>query len=286
MMGAVPVHRIVPANAYRVPHPFGAFAVRSEESGHAFDARAPYDRIHVMRTEFLDPDSLARMAAQGYARTRTEAFSEIDYATTTPEDLAAVAPGVADLVGGIASALQFTRVLGDGIAAYRSSVAARIDYLATRGAGFHNDVRRHWSRCLFWILALEVSELDFVMPHAGVQLALATGDLVVFDQTMAHGLSRPGDGGQAVEASFLAGEHCRQVFLTGELQLTDAQWAALGAPWLPVEEHERRGALDLAVAEFDERSGAVKRPRSLRECMKRSTCHVDDGPTSGSEAEA
>ena len=285
-MRPIPAHRIVAASAYRVPHPFAAFAVRSEESGHAFDARAPYDRIHVIRTGFLDPDSLARMAAQGYARTRTEAFSEIDSATTTAEDLAAVAPGVADLVGGIASALQSTGVLGDGLAAYRSSVAERIDYLATRGAGFHNDVRGRWSRCLFWILALDVSDLDFVMPHAGVQLAVATGDLVVFDQTMAHGLSRPGDGGQALEASFLAGEHCRQVFLTGELQLTDAQWAALGSPWVPVEEHERRGALDLAVAEFDERSGAVKRPRALRDCMKRSTCHVDEGPASGPEGDA
>lgn len=286
MVLSIPAHRIVAANAYRVPHPFRAFAVRSEESGHAFDARAPYDRIHVVRTGFLDPDSLASMAAQGYARTRIEAFSDIDYAVTTPADLAAAAPGVPDVVGGIASALQLTGILGEGLAAYRSSVANRIDYLATRGAGFHNDVRRHWPRCLFWILALDLSELDFVMPHAGVQLALATGDLVVFDQTMAHGLSRPGDGGQAVEASFLAGEHCRQVFLTGELLLTDAQWAALGAPWLPVEEHERRGALDLAVAEFDERSGAIKRPRALRECMKRSTCHVDEGAAAGPEGEA
>lgn len=286
MTPSVPAHRIVAANAYRVPQPFAAFAVRSEEPRHAFDARAPYDRVHVMRTEFLDPDSLARMAAQGRARTRTEAFSDIDYATTTPEELAALAPGVTDLVGGIASALQLTGVLGADLAAYRNSVAERIDYLATRGAGFHNDVRRHWPRCLFWILALDVAEVDFVMPHAGVQLALASGDLVVFDQTMAHGLSRPGDGGQAVEASFLAGEHCRQVFLTGELLLSDAQWAALGAPWLPVEEHERRGALDLAVAEFDERSGAVKRPRALRDCMKRSTCHVDEGPAPGPEGEA
>lgn len=285
-MRPAPAHRIVAADAYRVPHPFTAFAVRSEESVHAFDARAPYGRVHVIRTAFLDADALARMAAEGYARTRTGAFSEIDHARTTAEELAALAPGVADLVGSIACALQLTGVLGEGLAAYRSSLAGRIDYLATRGAGFHNDVGRHWSRCLFWILALDVAQLDFVMPHAGVQLALAAGDLLVFDQTMAHGLSRRGDGGQAIEASFLAGEHCRQVFLTGELQLTDAQWAALGAPWLPVEEHERRGALDLAVAEFDERSGAVKRPRALRDCMKRSTCHVDDGVASAGEGEA
>lgn len=274
-MSLLPAHRIVAADAYRVPHPFAAFAVRSEEARHAYDARAPYDRVHVVRTGCLDPDALASLAAQGYARTRIEAFSDIDYATTSPGDLAATAPGVADLVGAIACALQSTGVMGDDLAAYRSSVAARIDYLACRGAGFHNDVRNHWSRCLFWILALDVGDVEFVMPHAGVQLALAPGDLVVFDQTMAHGLSRPGDRAQVVEASFPPGDPGRQLFLTGELLLTDAQWAALGAPWLPVEEHERRAALDLAVAEFDERTGTVKRPAALRDCMKRSTCHVE-----------
>jgi hypothetical protein len=118
--------------------------------------------------------------------------------------------------------------------------------------------------------------VEFVMPHAGVQVPLVPGDLLLFDQTMAHGLCRLGDRGEVLEASFLHGDDCRQMFLTGEMPLTDAQWAALGSPWLPVEEHERRGALDLAVAEFDDRSGKIKRPGELRDCMKRSTCHVDD----------
>lgn len=205
-----------------------------------------------------------------------ESFSDIDYATTTLDELAAAAPGVADLVGDIAGALQLTGVLGDDPASYRHSVATRIDYLASCGAGFHNDVSRHWSACLFWILALDAANVEFVMPHAGVRLPLAPGDLVVFDQTMAHGLCRPGDHGQAVAASFEGGDHRHQIFLTGELRLTDAQWAALGVPWLPVEEHERLGALDLMVAEFDERSGAIKRLRALRDGMQRSTCHVDE----------
>jgi hypothetical protein len=275
-MPSVSAHRIIAANAYRVPQPFRAFAVRSDEPMHAFDARAPYDRVHAVRSGFLGPGALASLAAEGYARVRAESFSEVEYAATTLEALSAAASGVADLVGSIAGALQWTGVLGDDPASYRSSVATRIDYLASRGAGFHNDVRGHWSRCLFWILALDVANVDFVMPHAGVQLALAPGDLVVFDQTMAHGLCRPGDRLAAVEASFLSGDDCRQMFLTGEIPLTDAQWAALGAPWLPVEEHERRGALDLMVAEFDDRSGTVKRPGQLRDCMKRSTCYVDD----------
>jgi hypothetical protein len=269
-------HRSFAADLHRVPRPFGAFAVRSDEPHHAMDARAPYGRVQVVTTRFLDAAALASLTTTGYAQVDIEAFSDIDHANTTLDDLAATAPGVADLAGQIAVALQRTGVLGDDPAAYRASVATRIDYLACCGAGFHNDVGRHWSRCLFWLLALDVDDVDFVMPHAGVQLALAPGDLLVFDPAMAHGLCRPGDQGQAVAASFETGAHRHQLFLTGELLLSDAQWAALGAPWLPVEAHEHRGALDLMVAEFDDRSGAIQRLHALRDGMKRSTCHVDD----------
>lgn len=283
-------HRSIAADVQGVPRPFRALAVRSEEPRHAFEARAPYGRVHLLRTAFLDAGALASLAAEGRARVKVEVFSDIDYATTTLDELAAAAPGVVDLVGSIAGALQLTNVLGPDAASYRRSVARRIDYLASCGAGFHNDVSRHWSRCLFWLLALDVADVEFVMPHAGLRLPLAPGDLLVFDQTMAHGLCRPHDQGQAVATSFEAAACRLQIFLTGELLLTDAQWAALGAPWLPVEVHEQRGALDLTVAEFDERSGAIKRPHALRDGMKRSTCHVDGpqqgGPTGTLPAEA
>ena len=275
-MPSTSVHRAVAADVHHVPKPFRAFAVRSDEPQHAFAARAPYGRVHIVHTNFLDAGSLASLSAEGCARVNIEAVTDVDYAATTLEDLAAAAPRVQDLVGDIAAALQLTRVLGDNPACYRRSVATRIDYLASRGAGFHNDVSRHWSRCLFWVLALAAGDVEFVLPHAGVRLALVPGALLVFDQTMAHGLCRPGDGGQSVAASFEAGEHRHQIFLTGELLLTDAQWAVLGAPWRPVEEHESRGALDLMVAQFDERSGAFQGLRALRDGMKRSTCHVDE----------
>ena len=268
-------HRSIAADVHQVPKPFAVFAVRSDEPLHAMDARAPYGRVQVVHTGFLDPGSCASLAATGYAQVDLQAFSDIDYASTTLDDLAAAATGVVDLVGRIAAALQLTDVLGDEPAAYRSSVATRIDYLACCGAGFHNDVARHWSRCLFWILAIDVADVEFVMPHAGVRLPLAPGDLVVFDPAMAHGLCRPGDQGQAVAASFDSGEHRHQLFLTGELLLSDVQWATLGAPWLPVDSPERRAALDLVVAEFDERSGTIQRLHALRDGMKRSTCHVD-----------
>jgi hypothetical protein len=268
-------HRVIAADRHAVPAPFRAFAVRSDEARHAGDARAPYGRVHLLRLAALDAAALAGLAAAGDACVGTASFSEVHHATPALDDLAAAAPGVADLVGQIAGALQRTGLLGSDGAAYRHSVATRIDYLAARGAGFHNDVAGRWSRSLFWLLALDLAEVDFVMPHAGVRLALAPGDLLVFDQTLAHGLCRPGDAGQAVDSAFGAAARDRQIFLTGELLLSDAQWAAAGAPWLPVEDHAQRGALDLMVAEFDDRSGAIKRPRALRGCMARSICHVD-----------
>ena len=192
------VHRILAAVDHRVPPPFRAFAVRSEEPRHAFDARAPYERVHMVRCDFLDAGARASLAAEGYGRVSIENFSDVDYASTTLEDLSAAVPAITDLVGSIARSLQWTGVLGEDPAAYRSCVATRIDYLASRGAGFHNDVRGHWSRCLFWILAIDVANVEFVMPHAGVRWSLAPGDLVVFDQAMAHGLCRPADGAQAL----------------------------------------------------------------------------------------
>ena len=75
-------------------------------------------------------------------------------------------------------------MLGSQPETYRCSVESRIDYLACCGAGFHNDVSRHWSRCLFWLLALDATDVELVMPHAGLRLPVAPGDLLVFDQDL------------------------------------------------------------------------------------------------------
>ena len=274
-MSRPPLHRTISADAHAAPAPFRAFAVRSDEPCHAFDARAPYGRVHVLATDFLDADARARLARAGYAKVDIDEPFAVDYATTRWDELAALA-ALPDLAAGVARALHVTRVLGDDPADYERSVATRVDWLASRGAGFHNDVARHWSRSLFWILAIDVGDVEFVMPHAGVRLALRDGDLVVFDQTMAHGLCRPADAGRAVAASFENGDAGRQLFLTGEMLLSDERWAALGAPWSPVEAHEARGALDLAVAGFDDRGGAIQRVRSLAGCMSRGACHVEE----------
>ena len=268
-------HRSVAADVHDVPRPFRTFAVRSDEALHAMAARAPYGRVHVVHTGFVDEASRSRLAAAALGRVRLACFSDIEYATTDFAELGDIAPAVADLAGHLASALRCSGVLGTDAAAYRRSVETRVDFLACCGAGFHNDVARHFSRCLFWLLALDLADVEFVMPHAGVRLPLVPGDLLVFDPAMAHGLCRPADDGQAVASSFESGPHGHQVFLTGELLLDDAQWAALGSPWLPVEEHGRRGALDLLVAGFDERSGTIQSLRALRDGMRRSLCHVD-----------
>lgn len=281
-MSAEPVQacRSILAPAFQVPVPFRAFAVRSDEPQHAWAARSPCGWVRVVTPSFLDAGALDRLAAEARSRIQLTGYSEVVHARTSPHELSAAVPGVADLVDRLAGALALTGVLGaQDLAGYRHSLATRVDYLGTRGAGFHNDVGRHWSRSLFWLLVLHAREVDLVLPHAGLRLALVPGDLLVFDQTLAHGLCRPADDGQALAASFESGSpHDEQFFLTGELPLSDRQWAALGAPWLPVEAHEHRGALDLMVAQFDECSGAIQRPRTLLDSMRRSTCHVDGAP--------
>ncbi len=283
-----PLHQSIAADAFTPPAPFRAFAVRSDEPAHAWDARAPYARVHAVRAGLVEDAAIAALAAAGYPRVDIEETFAVDYAPTGWSELAAIV-GEDGLPQRLAAALRHTRVLGDDPAPYARCVASRVDFLASRGAGFHNDVGRHWSRCLFWILALDLRDVEFVMPHAGVRLPLAVGDLLVFDQTMAHGLCRPADRGRAVAASFEHGEGDRQLFLTGEIELPDERWAALGSPWLPVEAHAARGALDLMVAEFDDRSGAVKRPGSLRDGLSRAVCHVDAAaalnPGAASESE-
>jgi hypothetical protein len=272
---ALPRHHLLTAEAHAVPAPFRSFAVRSDEAQHAHVARAPCGRVHVLDTPFLNDAALAQLAAEGRSRVQLSGCGDVAHAHTSAAELAQAAPAVSHVLAHLAQVLQRTGVMGDTTASYASSLNARIDYLGTWGSGFHNDVARHFSRCLFWLLVLDAADVNFVQPHAGVVWPLRPGQLLVFDPVMAHGLCRPQDGRQAIEASFDTGRHDQQIFLTGELRLSDAQWAALGSPWLPVAQHEARGALDLLLAEFDEQSGAIKRPRELLRGMHRSVCHVD-----------
>jgi hypothetical protein len=256
------------AEAWSVPAPFRTFAVRSEEARHAQEARPPYDRVHVVRADFLDATALAQLAGHGRARMHLREFSDVDYAHVSWPELDALVPLVGGLAARVSAAVHATGVLGDDPGMCLRCVETRVDFLGALGAGFHNDVRDHWTACLFWNLTLAADDIEFVMPHAGLRIGIAPGDLLVFDQTMAHGLCRPRDHGQAIADSFQPTDADRQVFLTGELALPDDRWAALGSPWSPIEEHERRGALDLLAAEFDDRSGTIRRVRTLAHRMR------------------
>ena len=267
------------ASQHTPPRPFRAFAVRSEEARHATLARRPYPQVLRLGTTCLAAADRLALCRLGLSRMQVAAFDDVDYAAVTLAELAAHTPGSSDLVDAIARALCATGVLGDAVDVYRPRVAARIDFLGCCGAGFHNDVRDHWTSCLFWNLTLSAHDVEFVMPHAGLRIPLVPGDLLVFDPAMAHGLCRRQDAGRAVAASFTGAGSSRaepQVFLCGELPLTDEQWAAAGSPWLPVETHHAAGALELMAAEFDTCTGAVKRPASLADCLLPSTRYGQD----------
>jgi hypothetical protein len=274
-----PAHRVFAADAHRVPAPFRSLAVRSDEACHATAARAPYGRVHRVQTALFDAPTLARLAATGLSRVQVDAFSDIGHAHTTLDELAAASPAGDDVAGRLTDALRQTGVLGPCTAPYRRCLETRIDHLVTCGAGFHNDVMGHWSRCLFWVLVLDAVDVEFVLPHAGVRIGLAPNDLLVFDPAMAHGLCRPQDQGVAQPASFEQGGPHRQVFLTGELPLPDDRWNALGSPWLPVQAPARQGALDLMVATFDDRTGTIQRPHALLGAMRPDARLAGDLPT-------
>ena len=258
-------HRIVPLGPPRLPVPFRTLVVGSEEPQHEGLARAAYGQVHVLGLPALDAETRRYLAAPGRERVAVPAAFDIEHAPTHWAELATLAPVAAQLPDILSQALRRTGVLGPDPADYRRALSGRVDHLVCRGAGFHNDVARHWSRCLFWVLALDLHDVELVMPHVGLRLPLTGGDLVVFDPTLAHGLCRPADGGQALASSFGPGPADVQVFLTGELPLNDAQWAALGAPWLPQAAHREHAPLDLLLAPFDDRSGAIQRVQALRD---------------------
>ena len=69
-----PAHHVHAADQHRVPPPFRCFAVRSDEPAHAGQARAPYGRVHVVHTRFVDAVSLARLAAAGRSQVNVVSF--------------------------------------------------------------------------------------------------------------------------------------------------------------------------------------------------------------------
>lgn len=130
-------------------------------------------------------------------------------------------------------------------------VTDRPDFLCCRGARFHNDVFGLWPSSLFWVLVLEASDAELVIPGIGVRQLLEPGVLVLFDPSLPHAVCRPGDDGRFKDESFggaLVGSD--QAFLSGEISLEVEDWERIGCEPVAVAEGVAGGlsGIDLVKA--------------------------------------
>lgn len=238
-----------------------SFAVRSEATTHRGLTRRPYEHVHRVKASFLDSATMRALADAAYNWAPVDQAGEIDTAFALESRMPACVP-LESIKEKIAGTIRTVAVVGTDGARVAQNVLAKADpefsFLTCMGAPFHNDVMCNWPSCLFWCLALDVFDVEFVMPHLGVRLLLEPGDLIVFDPCFPHGVCRPRDGGCFVPAHFEEDSaHHSQAFLSGELQLDEAQWEALGCAWQPDAEAPFRAATDLLTAEFNPHTGVV-----------------------------
>lgn len=238
-----------------------SFVVRSELTSLEGLGRRPYQQVHMVKTSILDQAVADVLADSAYEWASVHDVGDINTSLAQEGELLAAAQTRRGLVSSIAAVIHSTGVYGAdsrSLDVCSRAVHKRLDFLASVGASFHNDTSHEWTSCLFWVLALDVADVEFVMPHLDLRIPLERGDLVVFDPSMAHGLCRPSDRGVFIRAHFeseTGGGH--QAFLSGELLLDDDQWASLGCPWQPANAPQLAGAVDLLNAEFDPRTGSV-----------------------------
>jgi hypothetical protein len=232
--------------------------VTSEESDFDDLARRPWREIAVVRSDFLSSDRIEELSRLAKSDASVDDPGDIDTSWVSLEsdwDDAYLA-----LLQNVAQLLAQTRVLGDGVGPYLKSVKKRFDVLGSRGAAFHNDVCYQWSRTLFWVLVLEAADTEMVVPGLEFRHPLAAGDLIVFDPALPHGVTRPADGGLFEASSFaesLPNKGHLQTFLSGELQLSKAQWKRLGCPWVSKGARQFAGGVNLLLAKIDSRTGQV-----------------------------
>lgn len=245
------------------------FCVRSELSEKAGLARLPYGTIHMVKTSFLDEISASRLTDAACNGASVIEVGDINTDGASDEFLRSLVTTGIDPLEALVTGIYETGVYGVGSEAQdrcRAAVERRVDFLCSMGAGFHNDTAWQWPSCMFWVLAPDVQDVEFVVPHVGFRARVARGDLIVFDPSLAHGLCKTSDSGLFV------GEHFEgdsgdlvQAFLSGELLLDDAQWAALGCKWQPRSDAAFDGAVSLLSAEFDARSGRICRAEGLEQ---------------------
>lgn len=128
-------------------------------------------------------------------------------------------------------------------------------FMCSAGAGFHNDTVGDWKQCIFWVLVLKANDVDFVMPEMALRKRISMGDLFLFDPSLAHGVCRSSAGGRFNPSDFeKMGREDFQTYLSGEVNLDDEAWAALGCEW---SEELAIGGTDLAKSDIDPWSGSV-----------------------------
>lgn len=232
------------------------FVIRSEMCDMEGLARRPYGTTHIVRTGFLNAEDTAALSSHAYECAGVTTAGDIDTRTARPDDLLSLAPGCINLQERLAETINATGVFLGNFERSLAAVHERTDFLTSLGAPFHNDVVGHWPSCLFWVLALDVHDVEFVMPALGVRHHLRPLDLLVFDPCLAHGLCRPKDAGRSILFDDESpGRH--QAFLSGELRLEPQEWATHGCPWLPHDADVFKGAVDLLMADIDADTGAA-----------------------------
>jgi hypothetical protein len=260
-MPSDPAHRIVAADAYRVPPPFRPSRFAATNLVTPSTRARPTAGCTSYAARFLDAGSLESLAPARLCAGQHRGFPTSTMRPRRWRSWPRPRRASPTWLGSIAGALQrrASWATTSRLPEQRRH-AHRLSRLARRG--FPQRRAGHWSRCLFWILALDVTDVEFVMPHAGLQLPWRPATWWSSTRPWRTGCAVRATRQQVLESSFRHGDAARQIFLTGEIPLTDAQWAALGVPWLPVEEHEapRRARPD---------GGGVRRPQRQHQAAGR-----------------
>lgn len=228
--------------------------------------RRPWGHVCYVDVSMPAAATVASLSHKALERTSCAGPGDIDSRGLWSNDVDAQSGGPLErLVDGIRTGLAAMPVPGlRGPEVRVSTSEGDMNWLSCQGAAFHNDTFGHWGHCLFWVLALDASDVEFVLPHIGVSLPMPPGRLAVFDPCLPHGLCRPDDARRWRRKRFEDSERSMQTFLGGEITLSEHSWRELGSPLCRGASDALRGFLDLASADIDEESGGVTNADACR----------------------